>query len=119
MNQPVTYVELHTADLPATSGFFDRVFGWEAQPFAHPGYLVAPATGGRGVDAGMLRSSDGQPRVVPVIAVPSLTVAMKSVEDNGGTIVVDPFVVPGVGRGCYGTDPSGLLFGLHENDVNA
>ena len=29
---------------------------------------------------------------------------------------VEPFTLPGVGRGCYLTDPAGLLIGLHEYD---
>jgi catechol 2,3-dioxygenase-like lactoylglutathione lyase family enzyme len=37
-------------------------------------------------------------------------------EAAGGTVVVEPFSFPGVGRGCYFTDPAGLLVGLHEYD---
>jgi predicted enzyme related to lactoylglutathione lyase len=33
--------------------------------------------------------------------------------------VVEPFTIPGVGRDCYFTDPTGLLAGLHENDAEA
>jgi hypothetical protein len=29
--------------------------------------------------------------------------------------VVEPFAIPGVGRGCYFTDPTGVVVGLHEN----
>jgi uncharacterized protein len=41
------------------------------------------------------------------------------VVEHGGTVVVEPFTIPGVGRGCYFTDPSGLIVGLHENDPDA
>jgi hypothetical protein len=33
--------------------------------------------------------------------------------------VVEPFVIAGVGRGCYVVDPAGVLLGLHEYDVDA
>jgi hypothetical protein len=29
-------------------------------------------------------------------------------------VVVAPFEFPGFGRGCYVTDPTGILLGLHE-----
>ncbi|MEX2652396.1 MAG: hypothetical protein WD473_08150 [Acidimicrobiia bacterium] len=38
---------------------------------------------------------------------------------NGGTIVVEPFTIPGVGHGCYFTDPAGLIAGLHQYDPDA
>ena len=119
MTQPVSYVELNSPDLAATSRFFQDVFGWDAQPFAAPDYLVAPHGDGPGVDAGMLASRDGHPRTVPVIRIDSLDELRPRLEQGGGTIVVEPFTLPGVGRGCYFTDPAGLLVGLHEYDPQA
>jgi uncharacterized protein len=71
MTSPVSYVELNTPDLAAASRFFAAVFDWDPQPFAAPDYLVAPAGDARGIDAGLLPSRDGTPRVVPVINVPT------------------------------------------------
>lgn len=119
MNQPVTYVELHSADLDATRQFFTEVFGWDPQPFAAPDYLVAPSGDEPGIDAGLIASRDDQPRTVATITVKSLEDSMKLVAENGGSVVVEPFTIPGVGRGCYATDPAGLLIGLHENDPDA
>ena len=61
-----------------------------------------------------MRSADGTPRSIPVIRVPSLAAIRSTVEANGGTVVVEPFTLAGVGRGCYITDPMGVLLGLHE-----
>lgn len=113
MNQPVTYVELHSADLDATRKFFGAAFGWQPQPFASPEYLVAPHGSEPGVDTGLLASQDGQPRTVPVIRVDDIDAAIARVTEHGGTLVVPPFTVPGVGKGCYITDPTGLIVGLH------
>ena len=38
---------------------------------------------------------------------------------SGGTVVVEPYAIDGVGRACYITDPPGLLIGLHEYDASA
>ena len=113
MTQPISYVELNSPDLEATNAFFGKVFGWSAQPFAAPDYLVAPHGDAPGVDAGLLTSRDGQPRTVPVIRVEDLDAVLESVAEHGGTLVVPPFVLTGVGRGCYVVDPTGLLLGLH------
>ena len=117
MTLPVTYLELNTADLGATTAFFADVFGWQLQPFATADYLVAHHGDGPGIDSGVLPSRDGQPRAVPILRVPSIADLRPRLEAAGGAVVVEPFAFPGVGRGCYCTDPAGLLFGLHEYDA--
>jgi len=119
MSAPVTYVELNSPDLGATTAFMREVFGWEPQPFAAPDYLVAPHGDGPGIDAGILASRDGNPRTVAIIRVESLDALRPRLESAGGSVVVEPFTLPGVGRGCYVTDPAGLLIGLHEYHLNA
>ena len=99
MTTPVTYVELNSPDLEATTAFMRDVFGWEPQPFAAPDYLVAPHGDGPGVDAGLLSSRDGNPRTVPIIRVDSLDELRARIESAGGAIVVEPLTLPGVGMG--------------------
>jgi uncharacterized protein len=116
MTLPVSYLEFNTPNLESTVAFFAEVFGWQAQPFAAPDYLVAPHGDAAGVDTGMMPSRDGQPRAIPVIRVTDLDDATARVTAAGGRVVVDPFTIDGVGRGCYITDPTGLLVGLHAYD---
>jgi hypothetical protein len=54
-----------------------------------------------------------------VIRVASIDRVRTRVEEQGGAVVVEPFTIAGVGRGCYITDPSGVLVGLHEYDPTA
>jgi predicted enzyme related to lactoylglutathione lyase len=119
MTTPVTYVELNSPDLEATSAFMRAVFGSEPQPFAAPDYVVAPHGNGPGVDAGLLSFRDGNPQTVPIIRVDPLDELRARIESAGGAIVVEPFTLPGVGRGCYLTDPAGLLIGLHGYESSA
>jgi predicted enzyme related to lactoylglutathione lyase len=114
MTDPVYFVELNSPDLAASVRFFRSVFGWEPQPFAAPDYLVAPHGDGPGVDAALLTARDGNPRTVPVLRVPELAATLDAVQRNGGTVVVPPFAMGGLGEGCYVTDPTGLLLGLHH-----
>ena len=119
MTQPVSYVELSSPDIALTTDFFARVFGWDLQPFAAADYFVAPHGEAPGIDAGILASRDGAPRTVPIIRVDALDDACARVASEGGTVVVAPFTLPGVGRGCYVNDPAGLLIGLHEYDPSS
>jgi predicted enzyme related to lactoylglutathione lyase len=119
MTQPVSYIEINSPDLDATRRFMTAVFGWDPAPFSAPDYLVAPHGDAFGVDTGLLPSRDGRPFAVPVIRVDDLDASTAAVRTNGGQVVVDPFTLPGVGRGCYVTDPAGVLLGLHHYDPTA
>ena len=119
MTQPVTYVEINSPDLAATDAFMAAVFGWQSRPFAAPDYLVAPHGDEPGIDTALLASRDGQPRAVPVIRVADLDKTLAEVADHGGTVVVPPFTLGGIGRGAYVTDPAGLLLGIHHYDPAA
>jgi uncharacterized protein len=44
-----------------------------------------------------MASLDGQPRCIPVIRVPDLAAAVAVVTAHGGTLVVAPFTLSGVG----------------------
>jgi uncharacterized protein len=59
MTTPVTYVELNSPDLEATTAFMRDVFGWEPQPFAAPDYLVAPRGDGPGATSRCRESAGG------------------------------------------------------------
>jgi hypothetical protein len=56
---------------------------------------------------------------VPVIRVPDLDAALAAAGRHGGTVVVPPFAIGGVGRGAYLTDPAGVLLGVHMYDPGA
>jgi len=116
VTMPVTYVEINSPDLPATTAFLAAAFGWQPQPFATPDYLVAPHGEHPGIDTGLLASRDGAPRTVPVIRVAALDQTLHLVRAHGGCVVVEPFTLPGLGQGCYITDPAGVLIGLHHYD---
>ena len=119
MTRPVTFMEINSPDLERSSTFFSAAFGWELQPFASPDYLVASSGDGPGIDTALLPSRDGTARAVPVLRVESLADTAHLVRTHGGTVVVEPFSIPGVGRGCYVVDPAGVLIGLHEYDPAA
>lgn len=118
MTQPVTYLEINSPDVERSAAFFGAVFGWQFQPFAAPDYLVAAGAAG-GIDTGLLPSRDGAARAIPVIRVASVDRAAVAAVAQGGSVAVPTFTIAGVGRGCYVSDPTGVLIGLHEYDPQA
>ena len=119
MTQPVSYLEINSPDLSRTRSFVEQVFHWHLEPFAQPDYLVAPGIDASGIDSALLPSRDGQPRSIPIIRVDDLQACLAAVVENEGTVVVSPFTIAGVGRGCYITDPTGILIGIHHYDPEA
>src|SRR3954452_7649683 len=98
---PFPSVDLTPPARGARARFFEAVFDWEFQPFASQDYLVAPRGHAAGIDTGLMPSQDGAPRAIPILRVDSIDAVREALEAAGGTIVVEPFEFPGVGRGCY------------------
>lgn len=115
----VTYVEFNTGDLDRTRSFYRSVFDWDPQPWGADDYLVAAHGDEPGLDIGITTSQDGQPLTVATITVDDLEGYLAKVILAGGEIVVPTFTIPGVGRGCYITDPTGMIVGMHQPDPTA
>jgi len=102
----VSFLEIGSADLPATRSFFGQVFGW---PCHDEAWFQTPA-----LKAG-LHGDDPAPQVYVYFNVPDLSAAAAKVRAAGGKAgdLVDE---PGFGRFVHCTDPSGIRFGLHRTE---
>lgn len=115
----INYVEFNSGDVGASRSFYKDVFGWDPQPWGSDDYFVASHGEEPGVDTGFTESEDGAPLTVATISVDDIAGAMAKVIIAGGGIVVPKFTIPGVGHGCYFTDTTGMIVGLHEADTEA
>jgi predicted enzyme related to lactoylglutathione lyase len=70
-----------------------------------------------GIDGGMAPPGTvtGQP-VVNTMEVADLDATLASIVSNGGTLLGDVNVIPGVGRYAYALDPAGIAFGVMESE---
>lgn len=121
LNRPVHF-EIHSNDPDRTNRFFSDVFGWSITPWrGGPTEYWLAGTGKQpgGIDGGVMRSRDGQPRIVNTIRVEDVDRMAERVVKAGGTIVVPKMTIPGVGYLMYATDPTGVLFGFMHDDVAA
>jgi predicted enzyme related to lactoylglutathione lyase len=99
----LNYVELPVGDISAATRFYEAAFGWSLTGFG-PTY-AATTTGD--TDVGLQAdTAEATKAPLPVIDVPDLEAALKSVEAAGGHIVKPIFAFPG-GRRFHFLDPSG------------
>ena len=109
----ITYVELGSTDLPASTDFYGRAFGWSCNDYG-PTYAGIQNPDGDGEIGGI--SSDapvGSSGPLVLIESEDLDASLASVIAAGGTIVVEPFEYPG-GRRFQFTDPSGNQLGVFQ-----
>lgn len=118
----IVHFEMHSSDPQQSNAFFQDVFGWKMSKWEGPTeyWLVETgAEGTPGINGGLLRSQDNQPRTVNTLQVASVDEAMQKVRDHGGNVVVDKMAITGVGYLAYCTDPTGVLFGIMHEDPAA
>jgi predicted enzyme related to lactoylglutathione lyase len=115
----INFVEFNSGDIEVSATFYRKVFDWNPQPWGGEDYLIEAHGDNTGVDTGFATSEDGQPITVATISVDDIAGYMAKVIVAGGEIVVPKFAIPGVGYGCYFTDTTGMIVGLHQADREA
>jgi predicted enzyme related to lactoylglutathione lyase len=113
------WYELMTPDQAASERFYTKVVGWTAAPQqAAPGsgdpYVVVSA-GRRGI-GGLLKLTDemkaggARPGWVGYIHAADVDARLKAIIEAGGTQLMPPTDIPGVGRFAMVADPGGAAF---------
>ena len=105
-------------DFSASEGFYRDLLGWEIpeQPnSAQLGGYRRAHLNGRDVAGASPVMQDGQPcEWNTYISVEDADATMAKVRDAGGTVVVEPMDVMGMGKMAIFTDPTGAACGLWE-----
>jgi hypothetical protein len=115
------WVDASEPDPEAAVGFYRDLFGWQCEETMPPGsagnYFVARL---RGLDAAAIRSIPaGAPPVAmwnTYIWVDSADATGAKISDAGGSVVIEPYDVPGAGRMAMFADTEGATFWLLEPD---
>ena len=117
----VAHFEIYAPDPNQVVPFYEEVFGWKIAKWEGPMeyWLVTTGADEPGIDGGIMRSEDGQPRTVNTVKVNSVDEYVAKVPEHGGKVVVPKMAIPGVGWVAYATDPGGVLVGIYEHDESA
>ena len=107
----VSWSELMTTDPQAARGFYGELFGWqfETMPMPDGDYHVASAAGEKlaGIMALPEQAAGTPPNWGQYITVDDVDGMVKKIENLGGTVLVPPTDIPGVGRFLLLQDPQG------------
>jgi hypothetical protein len=117
-----TWAELACRDVDGAKAFYGAVFGWEGE--THPfgpddssSYTELQLPGGEAPFAGMVQMNEMWPAEVPAhwmvyFSVDDTDASAAQVAALGGTVSVEPFDLPQVGRIAVLNDPQGAVFSV-------
>jgi hypothetical protein len=121
MPHPVVHFEIPADDVARIKEFYAQLFGWTMQ--TPPGMLeytmVETATGGQGINGGIMKRQMPQQRPVNYVAVESVSEYANKVQQLGGQVVVPKTPIPKMGYFAVCLDPEGNPIGLFEMDESA
>jgi len=107
-----SWSELCSRDLEGSKKFYKELLGWEMEetPMQEGRYTVLKA-GGEAV-GGIMPMPASVPEMVPThwatyVTVSDVDAVAKKAQDLGGTMIVPPTDIPGVGRFSTFQDPQG------------
>jgi uncharacterized protein len=116
-----TWVDLGSPNVDASRQFYAQLFGWTADVSDDPqfgGYTTFKKDGKAVAGAGPL-SDDGQtPAWSTYLATDNADAVAAKVEENGGTVVIQPMDVGEQGRMAAFTDPDSAPFAVWQAGKN-
>ena len=110
MARPVILWEIGARDAAELRRFYAALFDWDITGDAEYG-LVSPVDGGIG--GGILQTSQDMPSYVTFyVGVDDMESVLARAADLGGTALVTPTPIPGIGAFAMFSDPEGNVIGL-------
>ncbi len=122
MTANLSHFAINADDVPASRAFYESVFGWTFHPWGPPGFYQI-TTGPGGIQGALHQRRQLGDRDISGIegtfAVDDVHATMQAVRDAGGTIVLAPFTIEGVGTLIFFRDPGGNTVGAMQYDSSA
>ncbi len=122
MSNRVVHFEIPFDDSDRASRFYADTFGWELMSMPEMGYVLV-STGPNGeqgptepgyINGGMLKRESHWTAPNVVIDVANIEDALKSIEEHGGSTLVERQPVGDMGFSAYFKDSEGNVIGLWE-----
>jgi len=118
----MVHFELNSPDSGKSVEFFKKVFNWDINAWEGPEEYHIVTTGPEvtpGINGAIMPSADGAPGTVNTLQVDDIDATLEAITGAGGEIVVPKHPVPSIGWNAYCKDPAGVLFGVHQFDLEA
>ena len=113
----VVHFEISANDPEKVIAFYREVFGWQITKWdgPHDYWLVKTGESDRpGIDGAIFKPNEAFNGTVNSINVEDIDEYMEKVNKNGGEVVVDKMMIPGVGYLAYCKDIEGTIFGISQ-----
>ncbi len=108
MSHPIVHIELTAENLEELAKFYVDSFGWETKSWPEMNYITF-SSGKGDLGGGFNPVQEGVPpgTVVTYIQCDDINAMIAKIESNGGTILISPLDVQGVGQIAQFFDPAG------------
>lgn len=110
-----THFELVTDDYEKTAAFYRAVFGWKVEKWDGPVEYWLVETGDAntpGINGGLMRAGGPFSGTVNTVEVADIDATIAKIKQNGGEIIFEKDLIPGVGYLAYFKDNAGIIVGV-------
>ncbi|WP_226619124.1 VOC family protein [Cytobacillus firmus] len=127
----LVHFEVHVDDMERAKKFYGEVFGWSFQDWSE--YAGMPYYGAvtgneeeTGINGALMQRQGPPPEANQAINGYSCTIGVEDYDaaegrilENGGTVALPKYALPGMAWQGYYKDTEGNIFGIHQPDANA
>lgn len=120
----VVHFEIPADDQKRARKFYQEVLGWRIEPVPGMDYSMVittdmddagQPTAPGAINGGMMAREGQITGPVVTVDVPDINATLRSVEEQGGSVVMPRNEIPGMGYTAYFRDPEGNVMGLWQN----
>lgn len=120
MPATLRHFAINADDVPRARAFYEQVFGWNFTPWGPPGFYQV-----RDAGTGLLGALQGRrevagqrmPGMEITFGVDDLHATIAAIEAAGGTILMPPFRIEGVGELTFFRDTEGNVAGAMQYEA--
>ena len=117
MPATLRHFAINADDVDRAQGFYAAVFGWSFTPWGPPGFFQTRDAGGQVMGALQQRRSWGDKPMNAFetsFGVDDIRAALAAAEAGGGRVLMQPYLIEGVGEIGYFEDPEGNICGVAQ-----
>lgn len=122
MTAPLRHFAINADDLPRARRFYERTLGWTFQPWGPPGFYMIETGGPESPVQGSLQQRRPLAPGLTLhgfectFAVADVEKVAAAVRANGGRVLMERTILPGIGELIFFQDPEGNVAGAMRYD---
>ena len=121
MPATLRHFAINATDVPRAKAFYEQAFGWSFTPWGPPGFYQTRNAGDGLIGALQGRRDIGgqaMPGMELSFGVTDIKATIKAIEAGGGTVIMQPFKIEGVGELIFFQDTEGNIAGAMQYETD-